>query len=45
MKTQEKRKRIILWTVLAVVVILVFTVALNWESFSEGLDAGSRLAE
>ena len=45
MKTKEKRKRIILWTVLAVIAILVFTVALNWESFSEGIEAGSKLAE
>lgn len=45
MKTQEKRKRIILWTVLAVIVIVVFTVAMNWGSFAEGVEAGGRLAE
>lgn len=45
MKTQVKRKRIILWTVIVVIAILVIMVAINWGSFAEGFEAGGRLAE
>ena len=42
---KKKGRRIVFWAVVAVVVLLVFAVAMNWGSFAEGFEAGGRLAE
>ena len=42
---EKKGRRIVFWAVIAVVVLLVIAVAMNWGSFAEGFEAGGKLAE
>lgn len=42
---KKKGRRIVFWAVVAVVVLLVIAVAMNWGSFAEGFEAGGKLAE
>ena len=42
---KRERRKIVLWTIVTIMVIIVIAVVLNWGSFAEGFQAGGRLAE
>ncbi len=44
-KMKRERRKIVLWTIVTIMVIIVIAVVLNWGSFAEGFQAGGRLAE